>query len=208
MHNTCTRGAGTNRCRLRLDSIVTEKSKLCRSRNIQCKPFLGRLREWATPWSAEELDGQRQRVNIPTHARAAHMAFCRKDWMWIFAESSVMFPRRPNRSRDWDELNWSDIVFMLDMCDCWVAPKNKNKNKQNKNKKHKKKTRGRKRHLCAMLILVIFLTPSVCCTEWKWLFVSLEENFFFYCCSLRPARDSNWMFCVCKWVTRVCLCGY
>ena len=27
-------------------------------------------------------------------------AFCRKDWKGISAESSVMFPRRPNRSRD------------------------------------------------------------------------------------------------------------
>ena len=33
----------------------------------------GRLWEWATPWSAEEmLDGQHQRVDIPAHGRTAH----------------------------------------------------------------------------------------------------------------------------------------
>ena len=34
---------------------------------------------WATPWSAEEmLDGQHQRVDISTHARAAHKGLLRK----------------------------------------------------------------------------------------------------------------------------------
>ena len=32
-------------------------------------------------------------------------AFCRKDWKRISAESSLRSPRRPNRSRDWIELN-------------------------------------------------------------------------------------------------------
>ena len=34
---------------------------------------------WATPWSAEEmLDGQHQRVDIPTHARTAHKDLLQK----------------------------------------------------------------------------------------------------------------------------------
>ena len=33
----------------------------------------GHLGEWATQWSAEEmLNGQRQRVSIPVHARSGH----------------------------------------------------------------------------------------------------------------------------------------
>ena len=29
----------------------------------------------------------------------------KKDWERVSAESSCMFPRRPNRSKDWTELN-------------------------------------------------------------------------------------------------------
>ena len=32
---------------------------------------------------------------------------CTKDWKRICAESSFVAPRRPNRSRDWTELNWT-----------------------------------------------------------------------------------------------------
>ena len=34
-------------------------------------------------------------------------ASCRKDWKRISTKSSVMSPRRPNRSRDWTELTWT-----------------------------------------------------------------------------------------------------
>ena len=36
------------------------------------------------------------------------MAFRRKDWKGISAESSLSSPRRPNRSRDWTELDWTE----------------------------------------------------------------------------------------------------
>ena len=59
------------------------------------------LGRWATPWSADEtLDGQHQRVDSPANARLVTTASCRKDWKRIFAESSVVSSRRPNRS--WD----------------------------------------------------------------------------------------------------------
>ena len=39
---------------------------------LQNRPSGHPTRAWTTPWSAEEkLDGQRQRVNIPAHARTA-----------------------------------------------------------------------------------------------------------------------------------------
>ena len=31
-----------------------------------------------------------------------------RDWKRISAESSFMYPRRPNRSRDWTEVNWAE----------------------------------------------------------------------------------------------------
>ena len=40
------------------------------------------------------------------------MASCRKDWKKISVESSLMYPRRPSRSRDWTELNWTDILVV------------------------------------------------------------------------------------------------
>ena len=59
------------------------------------------LEGWATPWSAEEmLDGQHQIVDIPAQATTAHNGPCRKDWKNISAESSLLSPRRPSRSRD------------------------------------------------------------------------------------------------------------
>ena len=39
----------------------------------------GHLGGWTTPWSAEEmLDGQRQRVSTPAHARTAHKGLLQK----------------------------------------------------------------------------------------------------------------------------------
>ena len=56
---------------------------------------------WATPWWAEEmLDGQHQRVGIPTRVSTAHKSLCRKDWKRICAELSLVSPRPPNGSRD------------------------------------------------------------------------------------------------------------
>ena len=37
-----------------------------------------------------------------------------KDWKRISAESSLMFRRRSNRSRDWTELNWTALPFARD----------------------------------------------------------------------------------------------
>ena len=62
----------------------------------------GHLRGWATPWSTEEmLDGQHQRLEYLPMPEL----LCRKDWNRISAESSQMSAWRPNRSRDWTELN-------------------------------------------------------------------------------------------------------
>ena len=41
------------------------------------------------------------------------VASCRKDWKRISTESSVMFTRRPNRSRDWTELNFCWTKYVL-----------------------------------------------------------------------------------------------
>ena len=35
---------------------------------------------------------------------------CREDWKRIAAESSVIFPRRSNRTRDWTELNLTELT--------------------------------------------------------------------------------------------------
>ena len=40
-------------------------------------------------------------------------ASCRKDRKRISAESSLMFPRRLKRSRDWTTLNWSNTPFSV-----------------------------------------------------------------------------------------------
>ena len=74
----------------------------------------GHLGGWARLWSAEEmLDGQRQRVNIPVHAKTAHKGLLqKKNSKKISAESSLTSPRRANRSRDWTELMFAtDYIF-------------------------------------------------------------------------------------------------
>ena len=38
-------------------------------------------------------------------------ASCRKDWKRISAESFLMSPRRPNRSREWIELNFHRLLI-------------------------------------------------------------------------------------------------
>ena len=66
---------------------------------------------WVMPWLVEEmLDGQHQRVDIPAHARTAHMGSCRWDWKRISAKLSTMSPWWPNRSRDWTELKRRLVV--------------------------------------------------------------------------------------------------
>ena len=69
---------------------------------------LGHPGRRATPWSAEEkLDGQHQRADIPAQARTANKGLLQKrleeDLCWIVPHG----PRRPNRSRDWTEQNWT-----------------------------------------------------------------------------------------------------
>ena len=41
-----------------------------------------------------------------------HTSSCRKDWTRISAESSLMSPRRPYRSRDWTELNRTESALV------------------------------------------------------------------------------------------------
>ena len=57
----------------------------------------------------EYVDGQRQRVNVPTYAWTAHDGLAQKrleeDLCWIVPHS----PRRHFQSRDWTELNVSPI---------------------------------------------------------------------------------------------------
>ena len=84
---------------------------------------LGHLETRATPWSAEEiLDRQHQWVDIPAHARTDHNGLLQKrleeDFCWIVCHVS----RRPNRSRDWTELNWTDVLwlyFVLNFGEQW-----------------------------------------------------------------------------------------
>ena len=66
---------------------------------------------WTTPWPAEEmLDGQHQRVDIAAHARTTHNGLLQRDWKRSSAELVLTSPRRPNRSRDWTELNWTNYL--------------------------------------------------------------------------------------------------
>ena len=61
----------------------------------------GHLGGRATPWQAEEmLNGQHQRVDIPACSRIAHKGFLQQRQEEDPAESSLMSPRRLNRSRD------------------------------------------------------------------------------------------------------------
>ena len=72
----------------------------------------GHLGGWATPWSAEEMpDGQRQRVDIPCPCQNCSKGLCRKDRKMISAESSLSSTRRPNRSRNWTELNRTETLW-------------------------------------------------------------------------------------------------
>ena len=67
--------------------------------NSLSKTILQYLGRWATPWLAEEmLDWHHQRMDIPAYARPAHKGLLQK--RLVYAESSLMSPRRPNQSRD------------------------------------------------------------------------------------------------------------
>ena len=71
----------------------------------------GNIGEWAMPWLAEEmLDGQHQRVDIAAHTRTTHNGLLQRDWKRSSAELVLTSPRRPNRSRDWTELNWTNYL--------------------------------------------------------------------------------------------------
>ena len=77
----------------------------------------GSLEGWATPLSAQQmLDGQHQRMDIPTNARTAYTGLLQKtNWKRTSAESPLMFlpptPQQPNWSRDWTEhLNFEKNV--------------------------------------------------------------------------------------------------
>ena len=66
-----------------------------------CSGYLG---GWATPWSAEEmLDEQRQRVDIPAHARTAHKGLqqkrLEKDLCWIVPHVPSRWPRQVRKKR-------------------------------------------------------------------------------------------------------------
>ena len=72
------------------------------------------LGRWATPWLADEmLDGQHQRVDIPTHARNAHRGLLKKRLEEDFAESSAMSPWQPYWTR-----NWTDMCDNTRYCAC------------------------------------------------------------------------------------------
>ena len=68
----------------------------------------GHLGGRATPWSSKKMpDGQRQRADIPAHARTTNNGllhifffFFFLKWKRISAKSSPMSPRRPSRSRN------------------------------------------------------------------------------------------------------------
>ena len=69
-------------------------------------PPSGHLGGWAMQWLAEELlDGQLQRVDIPTHARTAHKCLLQKrleeDLCWID-------PHVPKTTQSVKRLNWTD----------------------------------------------------------------------------------------------------
>ena len=69
----------------------------------------GHLGQWAKPWSAEEmLDGHRQRVDNPAHARTAYMDFRHKrleeDVCWIVSHVSPT-------TQSVEGLNWTNIII-------------------------------------------------------------------------------------------------
>ena len=55
------------------------------------------------------IDNIKKRTFLPMSELLTRVS-CRKNWKTIFAESSLMSPRRPNRSWDWAELNWTNTV--------------------------------------------------------------------------------------------------
>ena len=65
-----------------------------RRRGRQRKCWMDHIKEWTSLTTLELLTSTSFRT----------------DWKKISAESSPMSPRRPNRSRDWTELNWSVFV--------------------------------------------------------------------------------------------------
>ena len=75
--------------------------------------LLWHLRGWKTLWSAEKmLNGQHQRVNLPgPRQNCSQWPPAVKTGRGSLLNSSFMAPRRPNRLRDWTELNWTDLHF-------------------------------------------------------------------------------------------------
>ena len=69
----------------------------------------GHLGGKATPWSAEKcwMDNIEGWTSLPMQ-ELLRGASSRKGWKKTFAESSLISLRRPNRSRDWNELNVSN----------------------------------------------------------------------------------------------------
>ena len=93
---------GTNTCMIRACHT---------SRQPLQNHFSGHLGGWATPRSAKKcwMDNTREWTSLPMQVLLT-LAYCRKHWKRISADWSVMSPRRPNRSRDWIELNWTDLL--------------------------------------------------------------------------------------------------
>ena len=54
-----------------------------------------------------------QKVDIPAHAKMRTRASFGKDWKRISAESSLICPQRPNRSRDCTESIWIWLAIVL-----------------------------------------------------------------------------------------------
>ena len=71
----------------------------------------GHLGGWAMPWQAEEkLDGQRQRVNIPAHARTAYSGLLQKrpeeDLCWLVRHVKPDDPIAQGAELNWSCLSW------------------------------------------------------------------------------------------------------
>ena len=89
-----------------------------RDRNLHCSGMSyattaspnhpsGLLWWWATPcW----MDNITEWTSLPMPELPTR-ASCTTDWKKISAESSLLFPRRPNRSRDGTELHSSNLFF-------------------------------------------------------------------------------------------------
>ena len=73
------------------------------------------------PWNRLKkcrIDKVKKKVDIPAKARTAQNSLS-QGWKRISAESSVMSPTQPSRSRDWIELNWRRIKLVLVICGLW-----------------------------------------------------------------------------------------